>query len=156
MLDIELQDQQQLLSVNQPRLMAAIGRIAQDHGFRRGEVSIILIDDQAIHRVNREHLEHDYPTDVISFVFDAEDDNIEGEIIISTETAIREALTGGWPADDEVLLYAIHGMLHLVGMDDHEDQQRREMRLNEAKYLNLSGIQAEQIQAMAADQDTSE
>ncbi|MFN7318494.1 MAG: rRNA maturation RNAse YbeY, partial [bacterium] len=59
----------------------------------------------------------------------------------------------GWPAQDELLLYVIHGMLHLVGMDDVEPHLRREMRMAEAKYLAHCHLNAQQIALMAADRD---
>jgi probable rRNA maturation factor len=153
MLDIEIDDQQFALSVDQQRLANVLNKIATDHGFTLGEVSVILVDDMTIHRVNRDHLQHDYPTDVISFVFEAVGSHLEGEILVSTDTAIRESTEGGWDAGDETLLYCIHGMLHLVGMDDIEDVDRRAMRAQEARYLAECGLTAETIRLMAADAD---
>jgi probable rRNA maturation factor len=153
MLDIEIDDQQFALKVDQQRLAQVLNKIAADHGFSSGEVSVILVDDMAIHRVNRDHLQHDYPTDVISFVFEAAGSQLEGEILVSTDTAIREASEGGWEAGDETLLYCIHGMLHLVGMDDIEDVDRRAMRAQEARYLGECGLAEETIRRMAADAD---
>jgi len=153
MLEIDIQDRQSALQVEQARLVDVIGKVASDHGFRSGEIGIVIVDDPTIHAINREHLQHDYPTDVISFVFSAEDDELEGEIIVSTDTAMREASEGGWPAEDELLLYVIHGMLHLVGMDDVEPHLRRQMRVGEAKYLGYCLVDPEQIDRMAADRD---
>lgn len=156
MLDIEIDDQQIALSVDQQRLAHLLNKIAADHGFSAGEVSVILVDDVTIHRVNREHLQHDYPTDVISFVFEATGSHLEGEILVSTDTAIRESSEGGWDAGDETLLYCIHGMLHLVGMDDIEDIDRREMRAQEARYLREGGLAEDTIRRMAADADEAQ
>ena len=153
MLEIDIQDRQSALQVEQARLVDVIGKVASDHGFSSGEIGIVIVDDPTIHEINREHLQHDYPTDVISFVFTAEDDELEGEIIVSTDTALREASEGGWPAEDELLLYVIHGMLHLVGMDDVEPHLRRQMRVGEAKYLDYCRIALEQIERMAEDLD---
>lgn len=153
MLEIDIQDRQSALQVDESRLESAIRKVASDHGFEVGEVGIVIVDDSAIHQVNRDHLQHDYPTDVISFVFTAADGELEGEIIVSTDTALREASEGGWSAQDELLLYVIHGMLHLVGMDDVDPQLRREMRIAEAKYLAHCHLDAQQIALMAADRD---
>jgi probable rRNA maturation factor len=153
MLEIDIQDRQSALAVDESRLEAAIRKIASDHGFHEGEVGIVIVDDPTIHEINRDHLQHDYPTDVISFVFTAEDGALEGEVIVSTDTALREANEGGWAGEDELLLYVIHGMLHLVGMDDVEPNLRREMRLAEAKYLGECQISASQIESMAADRE---
>ncbi|MEY4567590.1 MAG: Endoribonuclease YbeY [Planctomycetota bacterium] len=156
MLDIEIDDQQFALKIDHKRLARVLDKIATDHGFSSGEVSVILVDDETIHRVNRDHLQHDYPTDVISFVFEATGSHLEGEILVSTDTAIRESTEGGWDAGEETLLYCIHGMLHLVGMDDIEDVDRQAMRAQEAKYLGVCGLATETIRRMAADADEAQ
>jgi|JI9StandDraft_1071089.scaffolds.fasta_scaffold00062_30 probable rRNA maturation factor len=153
MLEIDIQDRQSALAIDETRLAEAIRKVATDHAFQIGEVGIVVVDDPTIHQINRDHLQHDYPTDVISFVFTAEDGELEGEVIVSTDTAIREASDGGWSPQDELLLYVIHGMLHLVGMDDVEPHLRKLMRAAEAKYLAYFQLTPQQIELMAADRD---
>ena len=97
--------------------------------------SVAIVDDTTIHRLNREHLQHDWPTDVISFVFDARDGHVEGEIIASADTAKRLHEAAGWRHQDEILLYVIHGMLHLAGLDDVDEQLRLIMRKYEQDCL---------------------
>jgi len=97
--------------------------------------SISIVDDPTIHRLNREHLDHDWPTDVISFVFDNEDDEIDGEIIASIDTAARLAQQAAWTTDDELLLYIVHGLLHFAGLDDINPKDRDEMRQAEQDCL---------------------
>ncbi|MDX1928270.1 MAG: rRNA maturation RNase YbeY [Pirellulaceae bacterium] len=97
--------------------------------------SISIVDDPTIHRLNREHLDHDWPTDVISFVFDDEDGQIDGEIIASIDTAARLAQQAAWPTADELLLYIIHGLLHLAGLDDINPEDRDNMRKAERDCL---------------------
>lgn len=155
MLEIDIQDLQTALQVDESRLKAAVQRIALDHGFQAGEVGIVIVDDRAIHKINREHLQHDYPTDVISFVFLAEQGELEGEILVSADTAIREAREGGWVAGDELLLYVIHGMLHLVGLDDVQPALRQQMRIAEKKYLAHFLVDHAQIAKMSAEQEGS-
>ena len=58
---------------------------------------------------------HDYPTDVISFVLEREDEHLEGEIIVGVDTAMELAKDSQWNWEFEFLLYVIHGCLHLVG-----------------------------------------
>ncbi len=118
------------------RLEKAVRQVSIDHGYREGEISLVIVDDEEIQQLNREHLQHDWPTDVISFLFSA-DGRLEGEIIVSMETAIREATDLPWTADDELLLYVIHGMLHLVGYGDLEEGEAKVMREREKHYLCL-------------------
>ncbi len=117
------------------RLIEAVTVIAADYGFRKGEISIAVLDDAAIRRVNREYLQHDWATDAITFPFEASDGFLEGEILVSRETADRVASSMPWSGDDELLLYVIHGTLHLVGLDDQEDDSRAVMKSAEKKYL---------------------
>ena len=100
-----------------------------------------VVDDPSMHALNRRYLEHDYPTDVLSFVLDQDEDRLEGQLVVSADTAAASAEQYGWSAADELLLYVIHGSLHLVGCDDRQMEQRREMRELEQRYLKLHGLQ---------------
>jgi probable rRNA maturation factor len=66
---------------------------------------------------------------------EAQEDHLEGEIVVSRQTADRVAAEQAWSADDELLLYVIHGMLHLVGFDDHSEADIAAMRDQEKHYL---------------------
>lgn len=122
-------------SINERRLIEAVRKIAHDFGFTQGEISIAIVDDAQIHALNRQYLDHDWPTDAISFQFDAEAPVLNGEVIVSFEMAERISAEQRWNADDELLLYVIHGALHLVGMDDQNDESAAQMRSEERKYL---------------------
>jgi probable rRNA maturation factor len=106
------------------------------------QVSIAIVDDATIHELNQEHLDHDWPTDVISFIFetDQKKKSVEGEIVASSETATRLAADAGWRAEDELLLYVVHGLLHLAGLDDIEPQDQVEMRTAERDCLLALGV----------------
>lgn len=121
------------------RMQKAIRRIASDYGWTNGEISVALVGDVEIREINKQHLSHDYPTDVISFDLTEGDALLEGEIIASVETADREALSHRWGEDDELLLYVVHGMLHIVGLGDKTPSQVKEMRAEEAHYLGVIG-----------------
>ena len=105
-------------------------------------VSVAVVDDPAIHRLNREFLQHDYPTDVLSFLLEREGDQLEGEVIVSSDTAVRSAAQYGWTPENELLLYVIHGTLHLVGYDDLQPELLAEMRRHEQHYLGHFGLAA--------------
>jgi probable rRNA maturation factor len=122
------------------RLTKAAIKIANDYGFEFGEISIAILDDAAIRKINAEFLQHDWATDAITFPFEASDGRLEGEIVVSRETADRVAVDLPWTDDDELLLYVIHGMLHLVGFDDQDDESRREMKEEEKNYLLHFGV----------------
>ncbi len=93
-----------------------------------------------IHELNRRFLKHDEPTDVISFVLDQADGIVDGQIVVSADTAAASAKRFGWTAADELLLYAIHGTLHLVGYDDRTARAQQAMRRRERRYLGQFGL----------------
>lgn len=117
--------------------------ILRDHDIRRGSVSVAVVDDETIHKLNNQYLQHDYETDVLSFVleYDEETSCLEGEVIVSLDTAVRVAKEIGSNPADELLLYIVHGTLHLVGFGDKEVDDKKEMRLAEQKYMLAAGAQ---------------
>jgi len=145
--------------VDQALLKEAIHRVLAEEGIASAVISLAIVSDAEIHRVNREFLGHDYPTDVISFlldpapqeVTDAESlnevvqpatsddslaaDSLAGELIVSLETAQREAVSHGWSLRAELLLYVVHGLLHMCGYDDLTDETRPVMRAREREIL---------------------
>ena len=110
------------------------------HTLNSGFIDISVVDDVMIHEINRRWLQHDYPTDVLSFVFDRNNNRLEGEIIVSVETATTMAPDYGWSIEDELFLYVIHGVLHLIGCDDKSPEQEKEMRRQERRFLAKYGL----------------
>ncbi len=137
---IEFNNQQSLLPIDVDRLRDAITAVLTGEGIVRAEVSVAILDDRAIHTVNRDQLDHDYPTDILSFLFERDAHSLDGELIASAETAIRSATEVGWPAEHELALYLVHGTLHLAGYNDYEDADRAEMRKAERQYLQVVGM----------------
>ena len=103
------------------------------------QLSVAVVDDAAMQTVNRESLGHDYPTDVLCFPME-QAPVLVGELLLSADTARREAAARGHPAYHELLLYAVHGVLHLLGYDDHDPGARRRMRRAERTALAALGI----------------
>jgi probable rRNA maturation factor len=139
--ELSLANEQTAHPVDSRRLIEAARRVLTDSRFSSASVSIALVDDATIHGLNRQFLDHDYPTDVLSFALDMNDSHLKGEIVLSADTAAQVAAAGGWEAADEQLLYVIHGMLHLVGLDDQSDDDARRMRAAERYYLAEFGVE---------------
>ncbi|MBL9130590.1 MAG: rRNA maturation RNase YbeY [Verrucomicrobiaceae bacterium] len=95
---------------------------------RLEEIEISLVTDKAIARVHGEFLDDPTPTDVITFH--------HGEILISAETAARQAKENGQPFHHELALYIIHGLLHLAGWDDHDKKEARQMAKTQQRILD--------------------
>lgn len=140
-LEIAVANEQALVAIDEESFVDVARRILRDGGVRGGSLSIAVVDDDAIHRLNREFLNHDYPTDVLSFTLDEDPSGFEGEIVVSAETAIRNAANYGWSTENELNLYIIHGALHLAGYRDKMEADQAEMREAESKYLRLLGIE---------------
>lgn len=132
---IEIADRQKRLTVDSDWLIHGIEQVLVAEGISAANISVALVDDPTIWQLNRQHLAHDYPTDVLSFLLDQESDWLEGEIIASTDTAVREAAAFGWAPEHELLLYLVHGTLHLIGYDDCEPDQLAIMRQREQTYM---------------------
>jgi probable rRNA maturation factor len=107
-----------------------------DAGYRRGEVSIAVVDDATIAKFHQQFLGDPAPTDVLSFLFDRSEESIEGEVIVSAETARANAHRYRCTPSDELLRYVIHGTLHLVGHCDRTPGQRAAMHRLEREYLH--------------------
>jgi probable rRNA maturation factor len=138
---VEIANQLAGYPVDDPRVEAAVLRVLADRGIGRGTVSIAVTDDPTIQELNHRYLQHDYPTDVLSFLLESGPDWLEGEIVVSADTAVRSAPSYGWSASDELLLYVIHGVLHLVGLDDTTPDAAAVMRRQERHYLQLLGVE---------------
>lgn len=104
-------------------------------------LSFLVVDDAEMHRINREQLGHDYPTDVITFPLETEP-MLLADLVVSADTARREAAARGHSAYHELVLYAVHGVMHLLGFDDHSPADRRRMRRAERAALAALGIPA--------------
>ncbi|MEM9791267.1 MAG: rRNA maturation RNase YbeY [Planctomycetota bacterium] len=138
---VEIANEQSSLDIDEERLCAAAAAIAADAGYASGELSLAVVDDPTIHELNRRHLSHDYPTDVLSFALEDEPGRLVGQVIVSADTAIANAAEYGWPAADELLLYVVHGTLHLVGHRDKADDEVAAMRDAERRYLKRFGAE---------------
>jgi probable rRNA maturation factor len=114
-------------------------------------VHIMLVDDATIRELNRRFHGTDAPTDVLSFplsdtepgadeAWDPEAEGPEGEVVVSVDTARREAASRGAAVQAELALYVIHGVLHLLGFDDRDETDRERMRAAEARHLEAAGL----------------
>jgi len=124
-------------------IRTAVRKAAGQLGFTRGSIGVLITDDVTIHEINHKHLQHDYPTDVISFAYSADGQMIEGELVASIDTARREASELGCAVVHELLLYVIHGALHICGLGDQTDDQQSLMRTAEQSVLRSLGLPLE-------------
>lgn len=113
-----------------------IVEVARRHGRRTGALTYIFCDDVRILEVNKEFLNHDYFTDIITFD-DTTGRLIRGDIFISLDTVASNAETVGTTYDDELMRVIIHGILHLCGINDKGPGEREIMEAHENDALAL-------------------
>ena len=117
---------------------AWVKAVAASYGKKVGEIAYIFVDDEEILRVNREYLQHDYYTDIITFDY-TEGDTISGDLFISLDTVRTNAEQFDKPYDEELHRVIIHGILHLCGINDKGPGEREIMEAAEDKALALLG-----------------
>lgn len=115
------------------KLESAIRNVLNGEGVQEARIAVILIDNERIHEMNRQFLQHDYPTDVITFPI--EENPLECEIYISVETAIEQAKEYGVTTTNELMRLTAHGTLHAIGYDDATEEQRNTMSILESRYI---------------------
>lgn len=141
-LKVQVTDQQEALTIDYRWLKELARSVLAAQEVAQARINVVLMTDAAIHVQNRRFLQHDEPTDVLTFPLSPPGaKRLEAEILISTETARTAADEhGGHPPEHEVALYLVHGLLHLCGYDDHEEADRAAMRRREAELLAAAGI----------------
>jgi probable rRNA maturation factor len=122
-------------------LKAAAATVLEGEGVKEARIALALLDNAHIHRLNKQFLDHDEPTDVLTFPYSPPGaKKLEGEIAIGMEIAREYAADRGHDVKLELLLYVIHGCLHLCGYTDEDDASTAEMRAKEREYLARLGL----------------
>ena len=112
-------------------------KLAAESEIRRiGNISIIFCSDNYVLDINQKYLQHDYFTDIITFDY-CEGDRLSGDLFISVDSVRENSVEFGTEFKDELNRVIIHGLLHLVGYDDHTEKDIKLMRSKENYYLSL-------------------
>jgi probable rRNA maturation factor len=138
MLSVSIANQQEALELDYARIKTVAKGVLTGEGVTDGKITLAFMTDPAIHALNKRFLEHDEPTDVITFPYNQKP--LHGDLAISTDTAITAAAERGHAASEELLLYVIHGILHLCGYDDLNEKKQKVMRQKEAEYLKQLNV----------------
>ncbi len=123
------------------RLKAAVRGAGLPEANKPVSLAILVVDDAEMSRLHRLHSGVDGTTDVLTF--DNRDDAggpIDGDLVLCRDEAVRRATEFGHDARVELLLYAVHGLLHLAGEDDHDPAAHRRMHDREDRILSSIGI----------------
>jgi len=118
-------------------------------GVHNADLTLVLADDVKLHRLNRDFLGHDYPTDVLAFPANEEDPETGqpylGDVVISLPRAAVQAAEHGHAVEAEVQLLTIHGILHLLGHDHAEKDEKERMWKAQTEVLKTLGISSKII-----------
>jgi probable rRNA maturation factor len=154
MYEIDVADHQQCLTIGEEFVRNIVRQTLAAEQVVSATISVAIVDNARMHGLNRQYLNHDYDTDVLSFLLeescvpsvDPPEDAprgagkaIDGEIIVSTEFAIGMAADYSWDATDELTLYIVHGLLHLCGYDDLTADELPIMRARECDVFEVLG-----------------
>ena len=123
-------------AIDQLKTSAWIRAVAQSYGKRVGEILYIFCSDERILEINREYLQHDYYTDIITFDY-CEGNRLSGDLVISLDTVRTNAQQFGADYDTELHRVIIHGVLHLCGINDKGPGEREIMEAAENKALAM-------------------
>lgn len=119
-------------------LRALLRTIAAEEGCTLGTVTVVLTDHETVLQLNRDYLDHDYLTDVLSFNLSDKPERVDGEIYVDLDTAAERHAEFDTTFEREVYRYAAHGLLHLIGYDDGTPEEQALMRRLENRYLSAS------------------
>ena len=133
------------------RKLGTWGRAAlRAAGCPRVELSVVLGDDAFIAELNREWRAKDSPTDVLSFPQDGLEGPLLGDVVISVQTAVRQADEYGHDLDTELRILLVHGICHLLGHDHHELAEAARMRSAEGMLLSALDVPGDGLVGRAA------
>jgi probable rRNA maturation factor len=138
---ISIASPQEAVPVDRRHMREVVRAVLDGEGVGEAEISLAFVDNPTIHRLNRQFLQHDEPTDVLSFpLSEPKSRTLSGELVIGAEVALAQAAERGHDVQAELTLYVIHGLLHLCGHDDHDEAAAARMRERERRYLAQLGL----------------
>jgi probable rRNA maturation factor len=110
---------------------------SESEGYEINELNYIFCSDEYLLEINKQYLDHDYFTDIITFDNSEEDNKLEGDIYVSIDRVRENAATFHVDFETELRRVLVHGLLHLTGYGDADEEQKSLMRAKENQYLTL-------------------
>jgi probable rRNA maturation factor len=138
---IAISSPQEIVPIDRGCTRQVVHTVLQGEGIADAEISLAFVDNPTIRTLNKRYLQHDQPTDVLSFPLSGPGSRrLEGELVLGVEVALVEAAERGHDVQIEMVLYVIHGLLHLCGYDDKTEAAAQAMRARERHYLEILGL----------------
>jgi len=134
---------QSLVRIDKKKILKCARSVLKAMGEQDAELSLLFVNDSYIKRLNWKYRRVDSSTDVLAFSMRegeglSKDSSILGDVVVSAETARREAGKRRTPASKEICLYVVHGILHLLGYDDEGPGDRKRMKAKESELLEAT------------------
>jgi probable rRNA maturation factor len=138
---VSIASPQEAVPIDRGRMREIVRAVLDGENEPQAEISLAFVDNATIHTLNKRYLQHDEPTDVLSFpLSDPGAAKLSGELVIGAEVALAQAGERRHDVQAELALYVIHGLLHLCGYDDHTAADADKMRERERHYLQQLGL----------------
>jgi probable rRNA maturation factor len=141
MIRVSIASPQEHVAIDRGALRQLVRTVLDGEGVHEAEISLAFVDNATIQQLNQRYLQHDEPTDVLSFPLTAANARkLEGELVIGAEVAKAQAQARGHDVQAELALYVIHGLLHLCSFDDESEAGAKRMRQREQTHLQALGL----------------
>ncbi len=146
-MEIVAESLQKKIPIRLPQIKRIVKAILKEKNISRGEFSLVFVTDQRIKFLNKKFLHRNYSTDVLAFErrWENKKREIRGDVVISIDAARKNARRFKTSLAYEIVLYVVHGILHLSGFDDHKPTDIKKMRREEQKLMNHLGNQIKNI-----------
>src|SRR5262249_39362518 len=129
---ISIASPQETVPIDRARFRQVARAVLEGEGITEAEISLAFVDNPTIHQLNKRYLQHDEPTDVLSFpLSEPNAPKLAGELVLGAEVAKDQAESQGHAVEAELSLYVIHGLLHLCGYGDESEAEASKMRQRE-------------------------
>ena len=142
---VEIANLQKHYRIKSSNIKRAVKEVLRKEG-RDARLSIVLVDNSRIKELNKQYFNSDEVTDVISFPLSNNKNSLSGEVIVSVETAVDTAGKRNISVEGEIVLYILHGILHLLGYDDGNEGDARVMHEEETKILKTLGYNVPRVE----------
>ncbi len=141
---IDIANLQKHFEIKNSKIKSAVKEVLDKEG-KDATLSFAFVDNNEIKKLNKRYFDSDEATDVIAFPLSNQKNVISGEIIVSVETAVDTAGKGWINIEGEILLYVVHGLLHLLGYSDANKEEARIMHEKESRILKNLGYNVPKV-----------
>src|SRR5438876_12292978 len=113
MIKVSIASPQRTVIIDRGRMRQIVRTVLEGEGVSQAEISLAFVDNVTSQRLNKRYLNHDEPTDILTFPMGETGGKLAGELVVGAEVALAQAKERGHDVQAEIALYVIHGLLHL-------------------------------------------